>query len=105
MNIGLDGIMRFGAFFGLLGAFMSNTPWVGLLFGIGIGCLVGALHAFITIRWNGDQTVSGAAINVIATGLMTYLLEYVFSTTSYSPQLQNYFGAQEYQRVHLPFLD
>lgn len=104
VNIGLDGIMRFGAFFGLLGAFMSNTPWIGLLFGIGIGCLVGALHAFITIKWNGDQTVSGTAINVIATGLMTYLLEYVFSTTGYSPQLQNYFGAQEY-RVHLPFLD
>lgn len=104
VNIGLDGIMRFGAFFGLLGAFMSNTPWIGLLFGIGIGCLVGALHAFITIKWNGDQTVSGTAINVIATGLMTYLLEYVFSTTGYSPQLQNYFGAQEY-RIHLPFLD
>jgi len=103
VNIGLDGIMRFGAFFGLLGAFFSHSPWIGLLFGIAIGCLVGALHAFITIRWNGDQTVSGTAINVIAVGLMTYLLEYVFSTTGYSPQLQNYFGAQAY-RVHLPFL-
>ena len=103
VNIGLDGIMRFGAFFGLLGAFFSHSPWIGLLFGIGIGCLVGALHAFITIRWNGDQTVAGTAINVIAVGLMTYLLEFVFSTTGYSPQLQNYFGAQAY-RVHLPFL-
>ena len=103
VNIGLDGIMRFGAFFGLLGAFFSHSPWIGLLFGIAIGCLVGALHAFITIRWNGDQTVSGVAINVIAVGLMTYLLEYVFSTTGYSPQIQNYFGAQAY-RVHLPFL-
>lgn len=103
VNIGLDGIMRFGAFFGLLGAFFSHSPWIGLLFGIAIGCLVGALHAFITIRWNGDQTVAGTAINVIAVGLMTYLLEFVFSTTGYSPQLQNYFGAQAY-RVHLPFL-
>jgi general nucleoside transport system permease protein len=103
VNIGLDGIMRFGAFFGLLGAFFSHSPWIGLLLGIAIGCLVGALHAFITIRWNGDQTVSGTAINVIAVGLMTYLLEFVFSTTGYSPQLQNYFGAQAY-RVHLPFL-
>jgi ABC-type uncharacterized transport system permease subunit len=103
VNIGLDGIMRFGAFFGLLGAFFSHSPWIGLLFGIGIGCLVGALHAFITIRWNGDQTVSGVAINVIAVGLMTYLLEFVFSTTGYSPQIENYFGAQAY-RVHLPFL-
>lgn len=103
VNIGLDGIMRFGAFFGLLGAFFSHSPWIGLLFGIAIGCLVGALHAFITIKWNGDQTVAGTAINVIAVGLMTYLLEFVFSTTGYSPQLQNYFGAQAY-RVHLPFL-
>ncbi len=103
VNIGLEGIMRFGAFFGLLGAFFSHSPWIGLLFGIAIGCLVGALHAFITIRWNGDQTVSGTAINVIAVGLMTYLLEFVFSTTGYSPQLQNYFGAQAY-RVQLPFL-
>ncbi len=103
VNIGLDGIMRFGAFFGLLGAFYSNSPWIGLLFGIGIGCAVGALHSFITIKWNGDQTVAGTAINVIAVGLMTYLLEYVFSTTGYSPQAQNYFGAEAY-RVHLPFL-
>jgi simple sugar transport system permease protein len=95
--------MRFGAFFGLLGAFFSHSPWIGLLLGIAIGCLVGALHAFITIRWNGDQTVAGVAINVIAGGLMTYLLEFVFSTTGYSPQVQNYFGAQAY-RVHLPFL-
>jgi ABC-type uncharacterized transport system permease subunit len=103
VNIGLDGTMRFGAFFGLLGAFFSHSPWIGLLLGIAIGCLVGALHAFITIRWNGDQTVAGVAINVIAGGLMTYLLEFVFSTTGYSPQIQNYFGAQAY-RVHLPFL-
>jgi len=103
VNIGLDGIMRFGAFFGLLGAFFSHSPWIGLLLGIAVGCLVGALHAFITIRWNGDQTVAGTAINVIAVGLMTYLLEFIFSTTGYSPQIQNYFGAQAY-RVHLPFL-
>jgi simple sugar transport system permease protein len=103
VNIGLDGIMRFGAFFGLLGAFFSHSPWIGLVLGIAIGCLVGALHAFITIRWNGNQTVAGTAINVIAVGLMTYLLEFVFSTTGYSPQLQNYFGAQAY-RVHLPFV-
>jgi simple sugar transport system permease protein len=103
VNIGLDGIMRFGAFFGLLGAYFSHSPWIGLLLGIAVGCLVGALHAFITIRWNGDQTVAGTAINVIAVGLMTYLLEFIFSTTGYSPQIQNYFGAQAY-RVHLPFL-
>jgi simple sugar transport system permease protein len=103
VNIGLDGVMRFGAFFGLLGAFFSHSPWIGLLLGIAVGCLVGALHAFITIRWNGDQTVAGTAVNVIAVGLMTYLLEFIFSTTGYSPQIQNYFGAQAY-RVQLPFL-
>lgn len=103
VNIGIEGIMRFGAFFALFGAYVSHTPWVGLLVGMATGAAVGALHAFITIRWNGDQTVAGTAVNVIAMGLMTYLLEYVFNTTGYSPQLQNYFGAAEY-RIQLAFL-
>lgn len=103
VNIGLDGTMRFGAFFALVGTYFSGSPWIGLLVGIGVGCLLGALHAFITVKWNGDQTVAGTAMNVIATGLMTYLLEYIFSTTGYSPQVEHYFGEQAY-RVHLPFL-
>ena len=50
VNIALEGMMRFAAFFGVWGAFVSGSPWVGLLWGIGIGILLGILHAFITVK-------------------------------------------------------
>jgi len=102
VNIALEGMMRFAAFFGVWGAFVSGNPWVGLLWGIGIGILLGILHAYITVKWAGDQIVSGVAINVMAIGIITYLLELVFKTTGYSPPAP-YFGS-EATRIHLTFL-
>jgi len=102
VNIALEGMMRFAAFFGVWGAFVSGSPWVGLLWGIGIGALLGILHAYITVKWAGDQIVSGVAINVMAIGIITYLLELVFKTTGYSPPVP-YFGA-EATRIHITFL-
>jgi ABC-type uncharacterized transport system permease subunit len=102
VNIALEGIMRFSAFFGVWGAFVSKSPWVGLLWGIAIGIVLGALHAYITVKWAGDQIVSGVAINVVAMGIITYLLEFVFKTTGYSPPVP-YFGSNN-MRVHLTLL-
>ena len=102
VNIALEGMMRFAAFFGVWGAFVSGSPWVGLLWGIGIGIILGILHAFITVKWAGNQIVSGVAINVMAMGIVTYLLELIFKTTGYSPPAP-YFGAAA-NRIHLTFL-
>jgi simple sugar transport system permease protein len=102
VNIALEGMMRFAAFFGVWGAFVSGSPWVGLLWGIGIGILLGILHAYITVKWVGDQIVSGVAINVMAIGVITYLLELIFQTTGYSPPAP-YFGAGV-NRIHITFL-
>ncbi len=103
VNIALEGIMRFSAFFGVWGAFVSKSPWVGLLWGIAIGIVLGALHAYITVKWAGDQIVSGVAINVMSMGIITYLLEFVFRTTGYSPPVP-YFGSAN-MRVHFAFLN
>ncbi len=102
VNIALEGIMRFSAFFGVWGAFVSKSPWIGLLWGIAIGIVLGALHAYITVKWAGDQIVSGVAINVMSMGIITYLLEFVFKTTGYSPPAP-YFGSNN-MRVHFTFL-
>ena len=102
VNIALEGIMRFAAFFGVWGAFVSGSPWIGLLCGIGIGILLGILHAYITVTWAGDQIISGVAINVMAIGIITYLLELIFKTTGYSPPVP-YFGS-EANMIHLTFL-
>ncbi len=102
VNIALEGIMRFSAFFGVWGAFVSKNPWVGLLWGIGAGIVLGALHGYISVKWAGDQIVSGVAINVMAMGIITYLLEFVFKTTGYSPPVP-YFGSGA-NRIHIPFI-
>jgi len=102
VNIALEGIMRFAAFFGVWGSAVSKNSWVGLLWGIGIGILVGAFHAYITVKWAGDQIVSGIAINVMSLGIITYFLELIFRTTGYSPSVQ-YFGSAT-NRINLSFL-
>ncbi|MCD6107369.1 MAG: ABC transporter permease [Caldisericaceae bacterium] len=102
VNIALEGMMRFAAFFGVWGSFVSGNAWVGLLWGVGIGIVLGALHAYITVKWAGDQIISGVAINVMAMGMITYLLESVFKTTGYSPPVA-YFGAPA-SKIHLAFL-
>ncbi len=103
VNIALEGIMRFAAFFGVWGAFNSGNPWVGLLWGVLIGALLGAFHAYITVKWAGDQIVSGVAINVIATAMITYFLEWIFKTTGYSPTVA-YFGSSKYL-VNINFIE
>jgi len=102
VNIALDGIMRFAAFFAVWGSSISKSPWIGLVWGFGIGVVVGAFHAYITVKWAGDQIVSGVAINVVAVGIITYFLELIFKTTGYSPSVP-YFGSAA-NRINIPFL-
>jgi len=102
VNIALEGIMRFSAFFGVWGSAVAKNQWVGLLWGIGIGLVVGAFHAYITVKWAGDQIVSGVAINVVSLGIITYFLELIFKTTGYSPSVP-YFGSAA-NRISLTFL-
>jgi len=73
LNIGLEGMILFGAFGGVVGAFQSGSAWVGLLTAIVAGGLVGLIHAFVSVTLRGDQVVSGAAINILVLGLTTFL--------------------------------
>jgi ABC-type uncharacterized transport system permease subunit len=73
VNIGLEGMMLMGAFFGAWGADKTNG-WVG---GIAIAVLAGALlalvHAYFSIHLRTDQIVSGTAINFLALGITGYI--------------------------------
>ncbi len=73
VNIGLEGMMLMGAFFGAWGADKTNG-WVG---GVAIAVLAGALlalvHAYFSIHLRTDQIVSGTAINFLALGITGYI--------------------------------
>jgi ABC-type uncharacterized transport system permease subunit len=80
INIGLEGMMLFGAFFGIWAAVWSGSWVVGLLFAMFSGGLLALLHAFFSIHLRADQIVIGTAINFLALGLTGYLFRYIYGT-------------------------
>jgi simple sugar transport system permease protein len=85
VNIGLEGMMRFGAFAAAAGAISSGSPWVGLACGALAGAAAAAVHAALSLRFRADQVVSGIALNLVALGLVTYLLQAQFGSSGVSP--------------------
>jgi ABC-type uncharacterized transport system permease subunit len=73
LNIGLEGIMLFGAFAGYAAAAVSGSPVVGLLAAIVSGLLLGLLFAFFTVTVKANQIVVGAALNMIGLGMTGFL--------------------------------
>lgn len=81
INIGLEGFMIIGSFSGALAISKlqesmpgSSLPlWIGLLVAFIVGMLFSLLHAFASINLNADQTISGTAINMIASALTIFL--------------------------------
>src|SRR6266704_2194784 len=73
VNIGLEGMMLMGAYFGAYGADVIGS-WVGGLFiGLISGALLALVHAIFTITLRADQIVTGTAINFLALGVTGYL--------------------------------
>jgi ABC-type uncharacterized transport system permease subunit len=72
VNIALEGMLLMGAFFGVLGADVTNS-WVGgLAVAMLSGGLLALLHAIFAISLRADQIVSGTALNFLALGITSY---------------------------------
>jgi simple sugar transport system permease protein len=85
VNIGLEGMMRVGAFAAAAGAFFTGSAWLGLACGAVAGSMAAAVHAVLSLRFRADQVVSGIALNLVALGLVTFLLEATFGSSGVSP--------------------
>jgi simple sugar transport system permease protein len=76
INIGLEGMMLMGCFWGIYGADVLHS-WVwGILVAMVAGGLLALVHAFLSIHLRANQIVSGTGINFIALGITGYFLEY-----------------------------
>jgi simple sugar transport system permease protein len=72
VNIGLEGMMIAGTWFGAWAGWMYG-PWQGVAFGILGGAIFGLIHAIATVTFAVDHIVSGVAINILAAGAMRFL--------------------------------
>lgn len=104
LNIGLEGIMAFGTLSGFFGAYLFNNPWAGVLFGILGGMLINLIYAFATITLNGDHTVNGMVLNILAVGLASYIYRSFFGITGEPEVVQGFMDLRLPLLSKIPFL-
>jgi general nucleoside transport system permease protein len=73
VNVGLEGMMLMGAFFGIFGADLLDSWFLGLLVAMAAGGALALVHAFFSIQLRADQIVSGMALNFLALGITGYV--------------------------------
>lgn len=78
VNIGLEGMMILGMWFGAWGAFNYGPYW-GLLIGAIGGAIGGLLHAIATVGFGVDHIISGVAINILAPFAARFLSSEIFT--------------------------
>jgi len=101
LNIGMEGMILIGAFFGVLGSYMFSSALMGVLIAIVSGILIGLLFGVFVIDLKSDEFIIGIAINIFAGGLTVFLLRSVFGVKGAfsSPDIM------PLPDVHLPFLE
>ncbi|MDD7795248.1 ABC transporter permease [Clostridium sp. 'White wine YQ'] len=78
VNIGLEGMMIIGAFFGVYGSHITGSALVGLVFAVIAGGLIALVHAFLSISLRAEQVISGTAINLFSQALAAFLIFKLF---------------------------
>ena len=81
VNVGVEGMMRVGAFVAAVAALSVPTP-LAVFVGMAGGAALAAVHAWLCVTWRSDQVVSGMALNLVALAGVTFLLESLFGPSN-----------------------
>ena len=98
VNIGLEGMMLMGAFWGVYAADAGGSWIVGILVGILVGALLALVYGFFAIHLRADQIVGGTAINFLALGITGFFFFQLYHG-SYIPS-----GVSEIPNVRIPWI-
>jgi simple sugar transport system permease protein len=75
LNVGLEGMMLMGAFFGFLAAWQLESRSLGVTVGVLAGVVTATVMAILTIELKTDQIVAGVALNILAIGITTFAFD------------------------------
>ncbi|MEA5047815.1 MAG: ABC transporter permease [Eubacteriales bacterium] len=98
LNIGAEGTMLIATLMAVVGSYYTGSVWLGMLFAMASGALVGLLFAFLTVTLKANQVVAGAAVNILGSGLSATLFRILFGVSSNVPIID------VYQNMNLPLL-
>jgi simple sugar transport system permease protein len=98
VNIGLEGMMLMGAFWGVYGADKGKSWAVGIVVAMLAGGLLALVHAYFAIHLRADQIVGGTAVNFLALGITGYFFFQLYNGQDIP------IGVSTIPDVHLPYI-
>lgn len=87
IDIGLEGKMLFAAFAAAAVGVVSGSWPLAMLAAVAVACTFSALHGLACVTYQGNQVISGLAINIIAAGLTVVLGIAWFRQGGQTPQV------------------
>jgi general nucleoside transport system permease protein len=73
IDIGLEGKMLFAAFAAAAVGVTTESTTLAMAAAIAVAIALSCLHGFACVTYNGNQVISGLAVNIIAAGLTVVL--------------------------------
>ena len=82
--LGVEGMMLIGAFTGVVGVYVTGNPWMGVLFSIILGGVVGLIYGIFCLKFKAHQSVVGVGFNMAGSGLTAVLLKVIWDAEGMS---------------------
>ena len=73
LNLGIEGMMMLGSFFGFMAGIRTESPLLAVLAAAAGGAFGALIYAVITVSLKGNQTVTGFALTIFGTGFANFL--------------------------------
>ncbi|GLK15521.1 simple sugar transport system permease protein [Herbiconiux flava] len=99
VNVAIEGQLLAGAFVSAVVASVTGNPFIGLIGAVVAGTLVSFVLAAFSIKYLVDQVIVGVVLNVLVTGLTSFLYSQVLTA---DPDLLN--SPPRFDRLPIPLL-
>ncbi len=87
VQIGLEGFILVGSFFGAVATLSTSDPFTGFLAAGLAGMVLSVLYGVVVLRYRANQIVAGTAINLFAMGIPPFFSKIWYDSTGSTPPI------------------
>jgi general nucleoside transport system permease protein len=80
LNLGTEGIMLMGSFFGFYVTFVTGNPWLGVATAAIVGMLMGLFMSVVSVTFQAEQGISGIGLSLFGLGVSSMLFKTMLGT-------------------------
>ena len=101
IQIGLEGYILVGSFFGAVSTLYFSNPYLGLFIAGLSGVVLSLLYGVSVLRFRANQIVAGTATNLFALGIPPFLSKIWYDSTGSTPPIP---GESQFHSAPLYFM-